>query len=107
MSTLFVPLCSAADAPKILGNVVVYTWEGNPTNISCEVKAHPDASVLWFRDDVQLPSANYTNMKIYNTPTTSYLEVRCTFQSQRRRVRKEKKLISTEMSQLTSYLLCC
>lgn len=58
--------------------MVVYTWEGNPTNISCEVKAHPGASVLWFREDVQLPSANYTNMKIYNTPTTSFLEVRCT-----------------------------
>lgn len=72
------PLCPAADAPKILGPVTVYTWEGNPANISCEVEAHPGASVLWFRDGLQLPSTNTTNMKIYNTPTISYLEVCCT-----------------------------
>ncbi|XP_075888259.1 neural cell adhesion molecule 1a isoform X5 [Nelusetta ayraudi] len=83
-------LCSAANAigqdsravhlevryaPKVLGSVVVYTWEGNPANISCEVKAHPGASVLWFRDGLPLPSANSSNIKIYHTPTTSYLEV--------------------------------
>ncbi|XP_074468278.1 neural cell adhesion molecule 1a isoform X10 [Sebastes fasciatus] len=62
-------------APKILGPVVLYTWEGNAANISCEVDAHPGASVVWFRDGVQAPSANTTNMKIYNTPTISYLEV--------------------------------
>ncbi|XP_044077713.1 neural cell adhesion molecule 1a isoform X13 [Siniperca chuatsi] len=62
-------------APKILGPVTVYTWEGNPANISCEVEAHPVASVVWFRDGLQLPSANTTNMKIYNTPTISYLEI--------------------------------
>lgn len=55
--------------------MVVYTWEGNPANISCEVKAHPGASVLWFRDGLPLPSANSSNIKIYHTPTTSYLEV--------------------------------
>ncbi|XP_038563713.1 neural cell adhesion molecule 1a isoform X10 [Micropterus salmoides] len=62
-------------APKILGQVTVYTWEGNPANISCEVEAHPRASVVWFRDGLQLPSANTTNMKIYNTPAISYLEI--------------------------------
>ncbi|XP_068457208.1 neural cell adhesion molecule 1a isoform X3 [Clinocottus analis] len=62
-------------APKILGTVTVYTWEGNAANISCEVEAHPGASVVWFRDGLQLPSANTTNMKIYNTPTVSYLEI--------------------------------
>ncbi|XP_019113271.1 neural cell adhesion molecule 1a isoform X12 [Larimichthys crocea] len=62
-------------APKILGSVAVYTWEGNPANISCEVKAHPGASVVWFRDGLQLPSANTTNMKIYSTQSTSYLEI--------------------------------
>ncbi|XP_051257986.1 neural cell adhesion molecule 1a isoform X14 [Dicentrarchus labrax] len=62
-------------APKILGPVTVYTWEGNPANISCEVEAHPVASVVWFRDGLQLPSANTTNMKMYNTPTISYLEI--------------------------------
>uniref|UniRef100_A0A7N8XY72 Neural cell adhesion molecule 1a n=1 Tax=Mastacembelus armatus TaxID=205130 RepID=A0A7N8XY72_9TELE len=62
-------------APKILGSVTAYTWEGNPANISCEVKAHPRASVLWFRDGFQLPTANSTGMMIYNTPTISYLEI--------------------------------
>ncbi|XP_057676251.1 neural cell adhesion molecule 1a isoform X5 [Corythoichthys intestinalis] len=62
-------------APKILGVVTVYTWEGNPANISCEVEAHPGASVTWFRDGLQLPSANITGVKIYSTPSISYLEV--------------------------------
>ncbi|XP_077360439.1 neural cell adhesion molecule 1a isoform X3 [Festucalex cinctus] len=62
-------------APKILGEVTVYTWEGNPANISCEVEAHPGASVTWFRDGLLVPSVNTTNVKIYNTPSVSYLEV--------------------------------
>ncbi|XP_022616550.1 neural cell adhesion molecule 1-like isoform X5 [Seriola dumerili] len=62
-------------APKIEGAVVAYTWEGNPVNISCKVDAHPGASVVWFRDNYQLPNANVTNSKIYHTPTASYLEV--------------------------------
>ncbi|XP_068186522.1 neural cell adhesion molecule 1a isoform X2 [Antennarius striatus] len=62
-------------APKVRGAVVWYTWEGNPTNITCEVQAHPGASVVWFRDGLELPSANSTNIKIYNTGTISYLEV--------------------------------
>lgn len=62
-------------APKVQGRVAWYTWEGNPVNISCEVEAHPGASVIWFRDGLQVPTANTTNLKIYNTPTVSYLEV--------------------------------
>uniref|UniRef100_A0A8C5HKS4 Neural cell adhesion molecule 1-like n=1 Tax=Gouania willdenowi TaxID=441366 RepID=A0A8C5HKS4_GOUWI len=62
-------------APKILGAVATYTWEGNPTNISCEVEAYPIATVLWFKDGIQLPSENATDVKIYNTPTSSYLEI--------------------------------
>ncbi|CAJ1063358.1 neural cell adhesion molecule 1a isoform X11 [Xyrichtys novacula] len=62
-------------APKIMGAVAWYTWEGNPTNISCEVEAHPGASVVWFRDGLPLPHSNITNVKIYNTPTVSYLEI--------------------------------
>lgn len=62
-------------APKIQGKVVVYTWEGNPANISCEVLAHPGASVVWFRDGQQLSSANTTNARVYNTPGVSYLEI--------------------------------
>ncbi|XP_019725160.1 neural cell adhesion molecule 1a isoform X9 [Hippocampus comes] len=62
-------------APKILGVVAVYTWEGNPANISCEVEAHPGASVTWFRDGLQVPSVNTTNVKIYSKQSNSYLEV--------------------------------
>ncbi|XP_016896973.1 neural cell adhesion molecule 1a [Cynoglossus semilaevis] len=62
-------------APKILGFVTTYTWEGNPANISCQVDSHPGASVVWFRDGFQVPTANTTNIKVYNTQTTSYLEV--------------------------------
>ncbi|XP_061659315.1 neural cell adhesion molecule 1a isoform X1 [Syngnathoides biaculeatus] len=62
-------------APKIMGVVTVYTWEGNPANISCEVEAHPGASVTWFRDGLQVPSDNTTNLKLYSTPRISYLEV--------------------------------
>lgn len=73
-----VSLCYAADAPKVQGAVTAYTWEGNPVNISCEVDAHPTASVVWFREGSELLGANSTNIKIYNTPTISYLEVCCT-----------------------------
>ncbi|XP_073335284.1 neural cell adhesion molecule 1a [Pagrus major] len=62
-------------APKLQGNVAWYTWEGNPANISCRVEAHPRATVVWYRDGLPVPSANFTNLKIYTTPTISYLEV--------------------------------
>lgn len=64
------------DAPKIQGAVVAYTWERNAVNISCEVQAHPsDVSVVWLRDGLQLPNPNTTNIKIFTTPTASYLQV--------------------------------
>ncbi|XP_026878207.2 neural cell adhesion molecule 1b isoform X3 [Electrophorus electricus] len=63
-------------APKILGSVAVYTWEGNAANISCEILAHPsEVSIVWLRDGLQLPHANASNVKIHNTPSASYLEV--------------------------------
>ncbi|XP_076836885.1 neural cell adhesion molecule 1a isoform X11 [Brachyhypopomus gauderio] len=62
-------------APKIQGAVTVYTWENNPANITCDVLAHPSAGVMWFRDGQHLPGVNTTNLKIYYTPTSSYLEV--------------------------------
>ncbi|PNI40657.1 NCAM1 isoform 24, partial [Pan troglodytes] len=31
--------------------------------------------ISWFRDGQLLPSSNYSNIKIYNTPSASYLEV--------------------------------
>ncbi|XP_072248370.1 neural cell adhesion molecule 1b isoform X7 [Leuresthes tenuis] len=63
-------------APKIHGTVAVYTWEGNPVNISCEVKAFPsDVSITWLRDGLQLPNSNTTNIKIFRTPSSSYLQI--------------------------------
>ncbi|XP_028639548.1 neural cell adhesion molecule 1 isoform X2 [Grammomys surdaster] len=62
-------------APKLQGPVAVYTWEGNQVNITCEVFAYPSATISWFRDGQLLPSSNYSNIKIYNTPLASYLEV--------------------------------
>ncbi|XP_042199802.1 neural cell adhesion molecule 1 isoform X3 [Callorhinchus milii] len=61
--------------PKLQGTVTVYTWEGNPVNITCEVLAHPNAQVSWFRDGQHLPSSNYSNIRIYNTRSTTYLQV--------------------------------
>ncbi|XP_074213314.1 neural cell adhesion molecule 1 isoform X14 [Camelus bactrianus] len=62
-------------APKLQGPVAVYTWEGNQVNITCEVFAYPGATISWFRDGQLLPSSNYSNIKTYNTPSASYLEV--------------------------------
>ncbi|XP_061448226.1 neural cell adhesion molecule 1 isoform X2 [Rhineura floridana] len=62
-------------APKLQGPVAVYTWEGNQVNITCEVFAYPSAVISWFRDGQLLPSSNYSNIRIYNTPAASYLEV--------------------------------
>ncbi|XP_029924434.1 neural cell adhesion molecule 1a isoform X11 [Myripristis murdjan] len=68
-------------APKVQGTVTWYTWQGNPVNITCEVLAHPGAAVEWYRDNEPLPSANTTNIKIYNTPAVSYLEITPTSQN--------------------------
>ncbi|XP_063799241.1 neural cell adhesion molecule 1 isoform X3 [Pseudophryne corroboree] len=62
-------------APKIKGPVVVYTWEGNPVNITCEVLAYPTARVSWLRDGQLLPSSNFSNIKIHSTPFASSLEI--------------------------------
>uniref|UniRef100_A0AAQ5YIK7 Neural cell adhesion molecule 1b n=1 Tax=Amphiprion ocellaris TaxID=80972 RepID=A0AAQ5YIK7_AMPOC len=63
-------------APKIHGTVAMYTWEGNPVNISCEVKAFPsDVSIVWLRDGLQLPNSNTTNIKIFRSPSASYLQI--------------------------------
>ncbi|XP_077314248.1 neural cell adhesion molecule 1 isoform X3 [Lithobates pipiens] len=62
-------------APKIKGPVVVYTWEGNPVNITCEVLAYPTARVSWLRDGQLLPSSNFSNIKIHSSPLASSLEI--------------------------------
>ncbi len=75
-SCTWLTLWIITDAPKIQGPAAVFTWEGNPANITCEALAHPGAFVSWFRDGQLLPSTNTTNIKIYNTPAASFLEVR-------------------------------
>ncbi|KAF7697094.1 hypothetical protein HF521_005512 [Silurus meridionalis] len=62
-------------APKVHGQVTKFTWDGNAANLTCEALAHPSATVQWFRDGLQLPAVNTTNVKIYNTPSASHLEV--------------------------------
>ncbi|XP_044138209.1 neural cell adhesion molecule 1 isoform X2 [Bufo gargarizans] len=62
-------------APKIKGPLVIYTWEGNPVNITCEVLAYPTARVSWLRDGQLLPSSNSSNIKIYSSPFASSLEI--------------------------------
>ncbi|XP_058489350.1 neural cell adhesion molecule 1b [Solea solea] len=63
-------------APKIQGEVAVYTWEGNAVNISCEVRAHPNnVSIVWLRDGLQLPNSNTSNIKVYRTPASSFLQI--------------------------------
>ena len=75
LSLIFSPLFYI-DAPKIQGAVAVYTWEGNAVNISCEILAHPnEVFILWLRDGLQLPNSNTTNIKIFRSPSASYLQV--------------------------------
>ncbi|XP_072320407.1 neural cell adhesion molecule 1b isoform X11 [Eucyclogobius newberryi] len=63
-------------APKIHGTVAVYTWEGNSVNLSCEVRAYPsEVSIVWLRDGFQLPNSNSTNIKVFRSPSSSYLQI--------------------------------
>ncbi|XP_028319982.1 neural cell adhesion molecule 1b isoform X4 [Gouania willdenowi] len=63
-------------APKIHGTVAVYTWEGNPVNITCEVRAYPsDVSIMWLRDSLELPNSNTSNIKIFRSPSASFLQI--------------------------------
>ncbi|KAJ8280630.1 hypothetical protein GJAV_G00057080, partial [Gymnothorax javanicus] len=61
--------------PKVMGRVAYYTWDGNAVNISCEVLAHPSATITWFRDYQPLPNSNTTGIRIFSSPSVSYLEV--------------------------------
>ncbi|XP_061829145.1 neural cell adhesion molecule 1b isoform X2 [Nerophis lumbriciformis] len=62
--------------PKLHGDVAVYTWEGNGVNISCTVQAHPSqVTIAWLRDGLMLPNENTSNIKIFRSPSASYLQV--------------------------------
>ncbi|XP_063059188.1 neural cell adhesion molecule 1-like [Engraulis encrasicolus] len=99
-------------APKIQGPVAVYSWPGNPVNITCEVVAHPVASVVWYSDGQPLPSPNNTHIKIFNTPAASYLEVvpsetdfgsyNCTASNGMGRESKEFLLIEADLPSMPS-----
>ncbi|XP_074156716.1 neural cell adhesion molecule 2 isoform X2 [Sminthopsis crassicaudata] len=63
-------------APKFVSNqTIYYSWEGNPINISCDVKANPPASILWSREKSFLPSKNATNLKTYSAGRKMILEI--------------------------------
>lgn len=64
------------DAPKFVSNqTIYYSWEGNPINISCDVKSNPPASVHWRREKLVLPAKNTTNLKTYSAGRKMILEV--------------------------------
>ena len=64
------------DAPKFISNqTIYYSWEGNPINISCDVKSNPPASVHWRREKLVLPAKNTTNLKTYCAGKKMILEV--------------------------------
>ncbi|XP_074088417.1 neural cell adhesion molecule 2 [Macrotis lagotis] len=63
-------------APKFVSNqTIYYSWEGNPINISCDVKANPPASILWSKEKLLLPSKNTTNIKTYSAGRKMILEI--------------------------------
>lgn len=69
-------LCCFTDAPKFISNqTIYYSWEGNPINISCDVKSNPPASVHWRREKLVLPAKNTTNLKTYSSGRKVILEV--------------------------------
>ncbi|KAB0344010.1 hypothetical protein FD754_020936 [Muntiacus muntjak] len=64
------------NAPKFISNqTIYYSWEGNPINISCDVKSNPPASVHWRREKLVLPAKNTTNLKTYSTGRKIILEI--------------------------------
>ncbi|KAL1022381.1 hypothetical protein UPYG_G00026110 [Umbra pygmaea] len=48
--------------PKFLNNqTIFYSWEGNPVNISCDVKSNPPATMLWRRESHHLSTEGTAN----------------------------------------------
>ncbi|XP_026060616.1 neural cell adhesion molecule 2 isoform X1 [Carassius auratus] len=63
-------------APKFQTNqTIFYSWEGNPVNISCDVKSNPPASMLWRRDRFTISSQGTSNIHIHTADGRSLLEV--------------------------------
>uniref|UniRef100_A0A671KFC2 Neural cell adhesion molecule 2 n=1 Tax=Sinocyclocheilus anshuiensis TaxID=1608454 RepID=A0A671KFC2_9TELE len=63
-------------APKFQTNqTIFYSWEGNPVNISCDMKSNPPATMLWRRDRFTISSQGTSNIRIHTTEGRSLLEV--------------------------------
>ncbi|XP_056119254.1 neural cell adhesion molecule 2 isoform X1 [Rhinichthys klamathensis goyatoka] len=63
-------------APKFQTNqTIFYSWEGNPVNISCDVRANPAATMLWRRDRFTISSQGTSNIRIHTAEGRSLLEV--------------------------------
>ncbi|XP_058152098.1 neural cell adhesion molecule 2 isoform X1 [Dasypus novemcinctus] len=63
-------------APKFISNqTIYYSWEGNPINISCDVKSNPPASIHWRREKLVLPAKNTTHLKTYSSERKMILEI--------------------------------
>ncbi|XP_048054155.1 neural cell adhesion molecule 2 isoform X1 [Megalobrama amblycephala] len=63
-------------APKFQTNQsIFYSWEGNPVNISCDVRSNPPATMLWRRDRFTISSQGTSNIRIYTAEGRSLLEV--------------------------------
>ncbi|KAL0204408.1 hypothetical protein M9458_002426, partial [Cirrhinus mrigala] len=62
-------------APKFQTNqTIFYSWEGNPVNISCDVKSNPPATMLWRRDRFTISSQGTSNIRIHSAEGRSLLE---------------------------------
>uniref|UniRef100_A0A4W5QHH9 Neural cell adhesion molecule 2 n=1 Tax=Hucho hucho TaxID=62062 RepID=A0A4W5QHH9_9TELE len=62
--------------PKFQTNqTIFYSWEGNPVNISCDVKSNPPATVLWRRERLTISVEGTANTRIHTTDGKSLLEV--------------------------------
>uniref|UniRef100_A0A673WGZ5 Neural cell adhesion molecule 2 n=1 Tax=Salmo trutta TaxID=8032 RepID=A0A673WGZ5_SALTR len=62
--------------PKFQTNqTIFYSWEGNPINISCDVKSNPPATMLWRRERLTISAEGTANTRIHTTDGKSLLEV--------------------------------
>ncbi|XP_065110149.1 neural cell adhesion molecule 2 [Paramisgurnus dabryanus] len=63
-------------APKFqTSQTIFYSWEGNPVNISCDVRSNPPATMLWRRDRFTISSQGTSNIQIHTAEGRSLLEV--------------------------------
>ncbi|XP_030634861.1 neural cell adhesion molecule 2 [Chanos chanos] len=63
-------------APKFQTNhTIFYSWEGNPVNISCDVRSNPPATMLWRRDRFTISDQGTSNTRIHTAEGRSLLEV--------------------------------